>query len=59
MRSRPKRVMRNAMLSLVNALPFARRRFQMNLSGLSRRENARVEVVDGLVGSRREAEAAR
>jgi 2-polyprenyl-6-methoxyphenol hydroxylase-like FAD-dependent oxidoreductase len=41
-RSAPKRTLRNAALSLINRLPPARRRLQMNLSGLARRQMAAV-----------------
>lgn len=41
-RSAPKRTLRNAVLSLINRLPPARRRLQMNLSGLARRQMAAI-----------------
>ena len=42
LRSAPKRRLRNAVLSLINLLPPAKRRLQMNLSGLARRELASI-----------------
>ena len=38
LRSAPKRSLRNALLSLINMMPLAKRRLQMNLSGLARKE---------------------
>ena len=40
MRGAPKRSLRNAVLSLINILPLAKRRLQMNLSGLARKNLA-------------------
>ena len=40
MRGAPKRSIRNAVLSLINILPPAKRRLQMNLSGLARKKLA-------------------
>ena len=40
LRSAPKRSLRNAVLSLINRLPPAKRRLQMNLSGLARKDLA-------------------
>ncbi len=42
LRSVPKRRLRNAVLSLINLLPPAKRRLQINLSGLARRELASI-----------------
>ena len=39
-RSAPKRLLRNVVLSLINILPPAKRRLQMNLSGLARKKLA-------------------
>ncbi len=43
MKSRPRRALRNLVLSLVGSVPAMRRRIAMDLSGLSRRALARVE----------------
>jgi 2-polyprenyl-6-methoxyphenol hydroxylase-like FAD-dependent oxidoreductase len=43
MRSAPKRLLRNFALRTLNLLPMARRRFEMNLSGLARRAAADVD----------------
>lgn len=42
MRSQPRRLVRNAVLSLIDKLPFAKQRLVMNLSGLGRKHLARV-----------------
>ena len=43
MKSAPKRFMRNIVLRTINLLPMARRRLEMNLSGLSRRAAAQLD----------------
>ena len=43
LRSAPRRFLRNLALRTMNHLPMARRRLEMNLSGLSRRAAARVD----------------
>ncbi len=52
LRSAPKRKLRNAILSLINLLPPAKRRLQMNLSGLARKQLAALPHVShgGLQG---------
>ena len=45
LRGGPKRILRNIVLSLINLLPPAKRRLQMNLSGLARKELAALPVV--------------
>lgn len=44
LKSAPKRSLRNALLSLINLLPPARRRLQMNLSGLARKDLAMLPL---------------
>jgi 2-polyprenyl-6-methoxyphenol hydroxylase-like FAD-dependent oxidoreductase len=45
LRGTPKRTLRNAVLSLINLLPPAKRRLQMNLSGLARKQLTEVPGV--------------
>ena len=40
--SAPKQTLRNAVLSMINMLPPAKRRLQMNFSGLARKELASI-----------------
>ncbi len=47
------RRLRNAWLRLLNALPPARRRFAMNLSGLARRAATEIRMPDEFPGQRR------
>jgi hypothetical protein len=45
MKSAPQRFLRNIALGMINLFPLARRRLEMNLSGLSRR--AAAELHEG------------
>ena len=47
-RSAPKRLLRNAVLSLINILPPAKRRLQINLSGLARKNWPSAAVIEAL-----------
>ncbi len=58
LKSRPRRILRNLLFRLVGTVAPVRRRLELALSGLSRRNAARVRFPDGAAGASAEAREA-